>query len=86
MDKRCRHGTSWLMCGGTLEWCWGCGAVRQLCQNHRPGATDLIAVTEWQKPVGAAAENPWPMKPLKSYLASRQQYSRGYARTSKGDA
>lgn len=83
-NSRCRHRTSWLMSGATWEWCWGCGAVRQLCKAHKPGETHVIAVTEWQRPVGDGAENPWPMTPLKSYLASREQHVPGYA-PAKGD-
>jgi hypothetical protein len=41
---RCRHGKSWLLVGGLLEWCPDCGAIRQL----RPSAEQPnVSVPYW---------------------------------------
>lgn len=48
--------TSWLICGGNIEWCYQCGAWRQL-QRVAPGNV-LHAAGGWNKPSGIGGENP----------------------------
>lgn len=65
MEKpRHRHeSSSWLICGGYVEWCYQCGAWRQL----KPVAGTINAfeaASKWQKPSGIGGVNP-AMKSLK---------------------
>lgn len=64
MKKGARHRherSSWLICGGHIEWCYQCGAWRQLKQVD-PGC--FVAISKWTKPTGIGGINP-AMKDLK---------------------
>lgn len=54
-----RHArTSWLICGGRAEWCYVCGAFRNLKPvDDRPGNV-LVAASSWFKPSGNPDVNP----------------------------
>jgi len=55
MKKRCRHYGSWLLCGGIWEWCYQCGALREL----KPvGPNTSAPKSRWVRPVGPKGENP----------------------------
>jgi len=57
MDDKCRHRKSWIMCSGWLEWCYECGAVRQLEQIE--GTNGSRTKSGWIKSVGKGGENPY---------------------------
>lgn len=38
----CKHRSSWLIAGGYIEWCHGCGAFRNL--SHMGGVSSALAV------------------------------------------
>lgn len=52
----CRHRGTWLICGGSVEWCYECGAWRQ---TKELGIASVVADSPWCYPVGVGAENPW---------------------------
>lgn len=55
-EPRHRHQrTSWLICGGYVEWCYQCGAWRQL---KWVGANSFAAAGKWTKPTGIGGANP----------------------------
>lgn len=63
--KRCRHRKTWLigMCSlGGYEWCYECGAMRELALGAIGG---IVAITQWTRPTGVGGKNPWPMKPVR---------------------
>jgi len=52
-----RHDrSSWLIAGGYVEWCYQCGAWRQLVREH-PGNV-LRPAGPWNKPSGIGGSNP----------------------------
>lgn len=52
----CKHRGSWIIGGGSYEWCYCCGALRQMKQTgHNSCAPD----SPWCKPAGVRCENPW---------------------------
>lgn len=53
----CRHRKTWLIAGGRWNWCWQCGALREM-QNSDKG-NFCFPVSDWQKPVGPKAQNPY---------------------------
>jgi hypothetical protein len=55
-DARCRHRDSWLIAGGTYEWCFRCGAFRRMRET---GIAQVAAMSPWLRPVGPDAPNPW---------------------------
>lgn len=53
---RCRHErNSWIIVGGYAEWCFVCGAFRNL---KRISPSGLAAASEWFKPSGDKNVNP----------------------------
>lgn len=68
-EQRCRHYGTWIISGGTAEWCYHCGAYRSLERLHGNTSTPL---TQWVRPTGIGGENPWPMKMLKRQELKRQ--------------
>lgn len=58
--SKCRHRKTWLICSAHWEWCWACGAIRQM-ETH-PTKNHCWPKSQWQRPVGRDAENPWPPK------------------------
>jgi hypothetical protein len=56
MSERCRHRDSWLIAGGSYEWCYRCGALRNMRET---GIAQVSPESPWCKPVGATAPNPW---------------------------
>ena len=63
MASKHRHSKSWLISGGTLEWCYECGAIRRLrIRNSDEGTHYSEPIERWTKPAGIGAENP-AMKP-----------------------
>jgi hypothetical protein len=56
--QRCRHErNSWLIAGGYIEWCFACGAWRQLIQIG--GKLHSAEKGKWYKPSGDPKVNPW---------------------------
>lgn len=53
---RCRHYGSWLIAGGNYEWCYQCGALRTMRET---GIAQVSPTSQWQRPVGPDADNPW---------------------------
>lgn len=53
---RCRHNGSWIIGGGTYEWCYECGAFRSLVEA---GIAQITVTSPWCYPQGIGAENPW---------------------------
>lgn len=59
---RCKHRRTWFVAGGRYEWCYECGAIRQM-EYTGPGS--LRARTRFVRPVGKDGENPYDKwKPL----------------------
>jgi len=60
MKPRCRHErNSWLICGGHIEWCYACGAWRNLKQIAPNGWTRADPPHDkWHKPSGDPKVNP----------------------------
>ncbi len=57
MKKRCRHErNSWIIMAGSAEWCYVCGAYRNL---RRISETGLTPSSAWRKPSGDPKNNPW---------------------------
>jgi len=55
---RCYHQrNSWLIAGGHIEWCYACGAWRQLIQIG--GKLYPAEKGKWYKPSGDPKVNPW---------------------------
>jgi hypothetical protein len=55
--QRCRHEcNSWFL-GVTWQWCYRCGALRQVTRTFW-GADETLAYSGWQRPVGADGDNP----------------------------
>lgn len=52
-DSRCRHRNFWAICGGSLLWCYECGALRRMS----PMFPEMVG--PWTKPTGKGGENPW---------------------------
>jgi hypothetical protein len=44
-----------MICGGFVEWCYQCGAWRNLKQVSQNG---YVAASKWQKPTGIGGPNP----------------------------
>ena len=59
-EKRHRHDrSSWIICGGHAEWCYQCGAWRQL-QHTALAQVSVIKGKEgrWHRPTGIGGPNP----------------------------
>jgi hypothetical protein len=54
---RCRHNKTWLVSGGLLEWCYECGAIRQM--RRVKNANAVTPDSKWAKPTGKGGDNPW---------------------------
>jgi hypothetical protein len=78
----CRHRDSWLICGGTTEWCYRCGSIRRLSQGGNyepvdgtspPPQNAVYAVSPWCSPVGSDGQNPFGAwdKRCAAYLKAR---------------
>jgi hypothetical protein len=52
----CKHRTTWIVCGGFGEWCYVCGAYRQL---KRLGPNTSAPLTNWARPTGDPTVNPY---------------------------
>ncbi len=52
---KCKHRKSWIVCGGHLEWCYQCGAIRQLVKTG-PAASTVGG--PWTCPTGVDGDNP----------------------------
>ena len=53
--KQCRHRKTWLVCGGYVEWCYQCGAIRPMRQV---GANGCAPAGRFVRPVGKDGTNP----------------------------
>ncbi len=51
----CKHRKTWLIAGAFIEWCYECGAFREMSQIDDTAYTPY---GPWCKPVGAGGENP----------------------------
>lgn len=65
----CRHRKTWLI-NAVWEWCWQCGAIREL---KRVAPNGSVPYTQWTLPVGEKGENPWNARKLTRYWA-KQEY------------
>lgn len=61
--RRCYHNSTWIIAGGRWEWCYRCGALREM--RLVVNANGCTPITQWQRPTGNTGLNPWPLKPLK---------------------
>lgn len=62
MSERCRHRHTWMLLGQpsqcAYEYCWRCGAIRQLVK-HDGGITHYFEPCgKWVRPVGPIKPNP----------------------------
>jgi hypothetical protein len=64
-DARCRHKETWLISGGSYEWCYQCGALRKMMISYPPNS--VTPITQWTRPTGNKGTNPHPMKKLKTH-------------------
>jgi hypothetical protein len=53
----CKHRGSWIIGGGSYEWCFECGAFRGLKQ-HGPQSNMVAPCSPWVHPSGIGGENP----------------------------
>jgi hypothetical protein len=51
----CRHRTTWIVGGGSGEWCYVCGAYRGL---QSVGVNARAPRTRWIRPTGDEDKNP----------------------------
>jgi len=65
--KRCRHNKSWLIAGGYIEWCYQCGAIREM-QRVDGKMNEVRPHTEWKRPAGSGGKNPYPFLPINRAL------------------
>jgi hypothetical protein len=56
--ERCRHRDSWLIGGALYEWCYRCGAFREL-DKAPDGVQGCVVTSAWCYPVGPEGANPW---------------------------
>ena len=55
MTRHRHERSSWLICGGWVQWCYQCGAWR----NLRHVSDNIFAANgKWQKPSGIGGPNP----------------------------
>lgn len=59
--QKCRHNSSWIIAGGHWEWCYACGALRELRKIAPNGS---VPYTQWVKPTGKPGNNPWDRRKL----------------------
>lgn len=60
--SKCKHRRTWLIGGGSHEWCYECGALRQMA---KVGSNSFTAYSYWVRPVGEGGDNPnEKMRPL----------------------
>lgn len=61
MSKRCRHAGTWIMADGSIEWCYVCGAVREMARLNYGGMAINAsrAATTWVSPTGDKQNNPF---------------------------
>ena len=55
-NEKCRHNGTWLVAGGYIEWCYECGAIRQM---RRVGENAFTNQGQWIRPVGVGGKNPY---------------------------
>lgn len=57
MKKRCYHNrNSWIIMGGHAQWCYVCGAYRNL---RREEPNIIYPASAWRRPTGNPGNNPW---------------------------
>lgn len=52
----CRHRDSWLISGGSHQWCYRCGALRQMRET---GVAQVTPNSPWVRPTGPRGDNPF---------------------------
>ena len=58
--SKCYHDrNSWLICGGYIEWCYVCGAFRNM---RKIEGNSVTPNGKWQKPSGDKKINPYKSK------------------------
>jgi hypothetical protein len=62
--RKCRHRKTWLLTSGHLEWCYECGAIRQMQPSKIMNATMPAIGKNGKKarfinPVGTGGDNPY---------------------------
>lgn len=57
--KHRHERTSWLIMGGHIEWCYVCGAYRQMEVSKTTNAVWPMIKNGWHKPSGNPDVNPW---------------------------
>ena len=59
----CKHRKTWIMASGHLEWCYQCGAIRQMQPISGTNTTAPYVKegkrAKWIKPTGVNGDNPW---------------------------
>lgn len=55
MSRHRHERNSWLIAGGWIEWCYQCGAWRQM---QRMAPNGVSPAGKWQKPTGIDGPNP----------------------------
>lgn len=62
---KCKHRRTWIIGGGSHEWCYECGALRQMARVNPTDAVEVTAYSYWVRPTGEGGANPYEkMKPL----------------------
>ena len=64
MTDKCRHSKTWLVAGGYIEWCYECGAMRQMWKSPEGNSVSPLIGEDgkrarWIKPVGTGGPNPY---------------------------
>lgn len=54
--KRCRHRSTWIIAGGSYEWCYACGSLRNMSER---GIADCVPTSPWCRPSGSPHDNPF---------------------------
>lgn len=69
----CRHRKSWIIASGWYEWCYQCGAMRELIKTSPNGSQPY---TRWFKPTGPNGRNPYDSRTVVYRDAARATDSR----------
>lgn len=64
MADKCRHRKTWLLAGGHLEWCYECGAIRQMDKSIELNSVFVRVGDDGRKarfirPTGKGGDNPY---------------------------
>ena len=64
MTDKCRHRKTWLVAGGYIEWCYECGAIRQMWRAPEGNSVSSLVGEDGRrarfiKPVSKGGANPY---------------------------